>query len=197
MADFCLKLANDPLNLASFIVILDGIRFGNLAVFQLDSPSQRLLPTGWARENVRQHFERAVKHLDGDPKIVMIQRSKLQVIRFDWFTFLLIAVPTRFLSWNDSRRNWVKHWCGENVPNPVATDPLDFRYNDGGAPIPQPLTLQTTTTAPVATMGPPSTPLRSIQPDHMTTPSPQAPRKRIAPPTTPGASKSHSDNLFF
>ena len=113
-----LKLYDDPLNLSNFLVTHSNVRYVNLSIFADMEVSSK-----WASRNTRLHVERMLKLYDTDPEDIIVKlpnngAKEITAIRFDWFVYIMIAVPDVRLKWTTARKQWVKHWCGECVPIP-------------------------------------------------------------------------------
>ena len=142
MADFEHKLWRDPLNLEKFMLVIDNIRYINLQIFNSNEAAKLELPTHLSNpgHHLLQHITSIVRLLSGPSALtgVFVKLSgktsqpnlkSRDAIRFDWFTLVLIAAPPSKLMGNQARWDFVKHWCGPNVPNVSATSRFAFPYN--------------------------------------------------------------------
>ena len=123
-----LKLYDDPLNLSNFLVTHSNVRYVNLSIFADMEVSSK-----WASRNTRLHVERMLKLYDTDPEDIIVKlpnngAKEITAIRFDWFVYIMIAVPDGRLKWTTARKQWVKHWCGECVP--ITTCPWSMNEPD-------------------------------------------------------------------
>ena len=133
--DFAVKFSTSPLVLARFLIIVQGIRYINLTIFEFGTSTDRLqLPNERAKTHRLQHFQVLVKYFNGGAHNAFIRNHNpnelnYNAIRFDWFIFLLIAAPATKILKNDARERLVKHWCGNNIPDPAAANACYFPYN--------------------------------------------------------------------
>ena len=122
------------------MLVIDNIRYINLQIFNSNEAAKLELPTHLSNpgHHLLQHITSTVRLLSGPSALtgVFVKLSgktsqpnlkSRDAIRFDWFTLVLIAAPPSKLMGNQARWDFVKHWCGPNVPN--VTSRFGFPYN--------------------------------------------------------------------
>jgi hypothetical protein len=142
------KILTDPLGLKDFVIQIGGVRYVKTSIFR-ERADSLTLPTAWAEKHVTKHLARALKHLDGDPAVILKHTDRTNSLKnggclmlFSGFMHFLITAPDKLLRRTAGRKRWVKHWQ-PNVPD-ITAGCNDYKWNIADNPVPsiQPLQVE-------------------------------------------------------